>query len=147
MLLLVSHEDVSPTGDGARQGRRPQEEVGISFIYSSLAWLLPLLSSSSPTPVVPLPPPRPLRSLPLNTLTLPPRVLLLIPTDTPDGTDTTDTPLPMLMLPDTLMPLLDSSPTPMVPLSPLSPQMSSLPAKNIWLPMLPLKKQENQLVM
>merc|ERR1712156_678012 len=103
MLLLVSHEDVSPTGDGARQGRRPQEEVGISFIYSSLAWLLPLLSSSSPTPVVPLPPPRPLRSLPLNTLTLPPRALLPIPTDMPDGTDTTDTPLPGLVTTDTTL--------------------------------------------
>merc|ERR1712156_141302 len=104
MLLLVSHEDVSPTGDGARQGRRPQEEVGISFWFSSLAWLLPLLSSSSPTPVVPLPPPRPLRSLPLNTLTLLPRVLMLdIPTDTPDGTDTTDTPLPGLVTTDTTL--------------------------------------------
>merc|ERR1711971_405954 len=89
--------------------------------------LVPLLD----TPTVPLPPPRPLRSLPLSKLTLPPMASPLpLPLHTP-------------MLPDTLMlpsHMPDSSLTPMEPLSPLNPQMSLLPARNIWLPMLPLKR-------
>merc|ERR1712158_253941 len=86
---------------------------------------------------VPLPPPRPLRLLPLSKLTSPLTVLPPLPLST----------LTLMPL-DTLTPLPtpDLLPTPMAPLSPLSPQMSSLPAKNIWLPMPPLK-QENQLVM
>merc|ERR1712203_588981 len=83
------------------------------------------------TPTVPLPPPRPLRSLPLSKLTLPPTALPLpLPPHTPMLLDT-------LMLPSHTP---DSSLTPMEPLSPLSPQMLSPPARNIWLPMLPLKR-------
>jgi len=43
----VSHEDVSPTGDGTRQGRRPEEEVGISFIRG----LLSLTCTAVPAPI------------------------------------------------------------------------------------------------
>merc|ERR1711997_1161975 len=171
--------------------------LNMKFWFSLLAWLLPLLSNSLNTPAVPLPPPRPLRSLPLSTHTLPLRVSMLDTlTDTLDSTDTTDSmpelttteltpeltlmahtptmlvplldtptvplppprplrslPLSKLTLPPTASPLPlplhtpmlpshtpDSSLTPTEPLSPLSPQMSLLPARNIWLPMLPLKR-------
>merc|ERR1711997_25069 len=97
-----------------------------------------LMVPSSAMPTVPLPPPRPLRFLPLSKLTLPLTVLPQLPLSHM---------LAILMLMDILiLPTPDSLPTPMEPLSLLSPQMSSLPVKNIWLPM-PLPKQENQLVM
>merc|ERR1711997_330080 len=78
----------------------------MKFWFSLLpVWLLPLLFTSSPTPVVSLPPPRPLRSSLLRLLTLLPRVL---PPSGMDTTDTTDT-LPMLMqvvsLPMLMVPL------------------------------------------
>merc|ERR1712008_87590 len=83
------------------------------------------------TPTVPLPPPRPLRSQPLSKLTLPPMALPLPFTPhTPMLLDTH-------MLPSNTP---DSSLTPTEPLYPLNPQMSLLPARNIWPPMLPLKR-------
>merc|ERR1712008_594910 len=96
------------------------------------------LMAHTPMPVVslhtltvPLPPPRPLRSYPLSKLTLPPTASPLPFTqDTPMLLDT-------LMLPSNTP---DSSLTPTEPLYPLNPQMSLLPARNIWLPMLPLKR-------
>merc|ERR1712051_267846 len=99
--------------------------------FSLLCWLLPLLSSSLNTPAVPLPPPRPLRFLPLSTHTLLLRVSMLDTlTDTLDSMDTTDstteltitelTPELTLMAhtPTMLVPLLD---TPTVPLPPPRP--------------------------
>merc|ERR1719491_793577 len=96
------------------------------------------LMAHTPMPVVllhtltvPLPPPRPPRSYPLSKLTLPPTASPLpFMQDTPMLLDT-------LMLPSNTP---DSSLTPTEPLYPLNPQMSSLPVRNIWLPMLPLKR-------
>merc|ERR1711997_940413 len=95
--------------------------LNMKFWFSLLAWLLPLLSNSLNTPAVPLPPPRPLRSLPLSTHTLPLRDSTT--EHMPELTTTELTPELTLMAhtPTMPVPLLD---TPTVPLPPPRPLRS-----------------------